>query len=102
MILGIVIAFNILGNTSDTLIDGSNEITYADRCAETRDSVGTAYFFNLSDKYCWNSTDKVALATYYTLPLFGLFTSSGVVLLVVMAAILIALIFFALRYVKRK
>lgn len=103
LIVAIIIAFSFIGSSANEIIKGSRSVTEANNCIDlTPDTTGARLFYNRTDGYCWNSTDKQVLATRYQLPLNGLFGENGVMLLVMMASILIGLIFFSLRYIKRK
>jgi len=102
LIVAIIVVFNIVGNTSTNLQGGAESITDANNCSGGVDGTGTTLYYNISDKYCYNSTTgREGLAGQYDLPLNTLFSPSGIVLLVFMASILILMFMLSLKGIKK-
>ena len=108
-IIGIVIIFNIVGNSATTIIDSADSITDANNCTEDKvtDTNSVALFYNYSDKYCYNVSPgsdggKQYLAGQYDLPINTLFGRSSVALLVFMGMLLLVIIGVALAIGKIK
>lgn len=93
-VITIIVIFSIIGGLGTTVRDGARAATEANNC--TADSSLT---YNRSAGFCMNSTgnNQYAATVYNTLPLLSLFNESGVITLVLMAAILIGIIAYALR-----
>lgn len=99
LIVAIIIIFSFIGGSSAELTSAADSITDANNCSE-----GTDLVYNISDKYCYNSTgtNQIYEAGQYDLPLNTLFSSTGVVLLVLMAAFLIFVVVLVLKFGKKQ
>jgi hypothetical protein len=108
-IVGIVVAFSVIGGLAPTVTDSANAMAYPSNCSTGLDMNGRAMTFNITDMNCYNMTSAtdsnitpVYLAGFYTLPLQGLFTPSGVVVLMLMVALFIVLLIAAFKLMKKK
>ena len=98
-----IVVFSIIGGTAENLTDAGDSITDANNCSLGTDAVGSKLVYNISDKYCHNSSGyQEYVAKQYDLPLNTLFSSSGVVLLILMASLLIVLIILALKFGRKE
>lgn len=105
VIIVVVIIFSFVGTSSSNLITGANSITDANNCSEDTysDSTGVELTYNITDKYCYNSTGSALyVAGQYDLPLNSLFSSSGVLLIMLMASILILIIGITIKFGKKQ
>lgn len=101
-IVGIVVSLTIIGGFAQPIREGAQAINYPNNCSEGEDNTGVAYSFNYSDSYCYNSTTgKVYLAKSYALPLSGLFTPSGITVTILMIALFIGLVIYALKLMQK-
>lgn len=105
-ILGIVLVFIVLvsslGSLAPTITDAAESITDANNCSESTDSAGVELTYNLTNGYCYNSTGtNLFLAGQYDLPLNGLFSSSGVMVLILMVGFLVSVVGYVL-YKRRR
>ncbi len=103
LVVALVVAMTFIGSSSKELTDAADSITEANNCSEGEDNAGIKEYLNVTDGTCHNSTGTIPNARGdYDLPLNSLFSSSGVVLLVLMAALLIFLIALSLGFFKKK
>ena len=108
IIVAVVVIFQFVGTSSSDLAAAGNSITDANNCSEevnssVYDSTGAVLTYDQSTKYCQNSTgDDFYVAGQYDLPLNGLFGSSGVAFLVMMAAILVFVVVLLLKRMRGK
>lgn len=106
-IILIVLILSVIANLNSSLGDGADSITDANDCSTRSDTNGNALIYNITDKWCYNTTASagnttgaVILAGQYDLPLNTLFGRTGVTLLIVMAGLFILLISVALKKKK--
>ena len=99
-IIGVIVifitVFSILSATSDSVKVAASSASVPNNCSSMTNST---YNYNATDGKCYDRTGasySFSAATY-ALPLAGLFASSGVVLLIVFAAILLIVIKMAMR-----
>lgn len=103
VIVTLTIIFSIVGSSGDEITGAADSVSDPNNCTESLDSTGTAMTYNITSDKCYNSTgDETFSPTKYDLPLAGLFSSNGVVLLVFMAAILIFVILIGISWFKGK
>ena len=103
LLVAFIVIFSIIGGSSGELRASADSITDANNCSDGTDTTGTTLGYNFTTKYCSNSTgNDLYVAGQYDLPLNALFSRSGVVLLIFMAAILIFLIGIGLHTFKKK
>lgn len=106
LVVIIVVAMSFIGSSSKELTDAADSITDANNCSLGSDASGT-FWYNITDKFCYNSTNVRANATslyearQFDLPLNSLYSRTGVVLLVMMAALLLVLIGVSLKFFKK-
>lgn len=105
LVIGILIAFAFMDGISKPMINAGDNATGQNNCSDSIDGLGVPLNYNASDGYCYNSSattsPQVHPAKVYSLPLSSMFSSSGIIFLVVMAGVLITLIIFVLRYAKK-
>ena len=104
-IIAIIVIFNLVGSSSTQLTGGGDSITDANNCSEGVDNNDVALVYNITDKYCYNTSPdetggKDSIAEQYDLPLNSLFSSNGIVLLILMAAVLLTIISIAMMKKK--
>lgn len=101
MIIAVIIIFQFVGTSSDDIVDAADSITDATNCSDGEGVNGEAMFYNASLDLCVNDTPDVGDENYsirnstaldYDLPLNSLFSSSGVLILILMAGILIFIV----------
>lgn len=93
VLIAVIVIFSFIGNASSSMKESSDSITTANNCSQFSGTDGSAYIYNATSGSCHNtSSDVIATARLKTLPLNSLFNSSGVIWLIVMAAVLILLI----------
>ncbi len=107
VIVSIIIIFSFVGDSSTELVNSANSITDANNCSRGVDAAGVTLFYNITDKFCYNTTPdatggKDSIAGQFDLPLNTLFSSSGVVLLVLMAMLLVFVIVVIIKGLKGK
>lgn len=108
MIVGIIVIFSIIGGMSSSIKEGAESITDANNCSLGKDANSAELEYNITNKYCYNTTGNVTargnvyLAGQYDLPLNSLYGSSGVVILILMAVLLISAVMFGWQVIKRK
>ena len=109
LVILVVVVFSLIGNTTSDISAGADSIYYASNCTEGKDNASLTLTYNITDGNCygWNDTAQNMRhiyydATEYNLPLKGLFSSTGVVVLVLMAGLMIFLISVVLRKPKLK
>lgn len=102
VIISIITIFYVIGNMSGNIMGAGESITDANNCTEGTDAVNSEYYYNFSDSYCYNSTgQQVYVAGQYDLPLNGLFSGTGVIVLMLMAVVLLFSIKFSLQALKK-
>lgn len=98
LIVGIVIIFNIVGETSSNLVSGSESVAY--NCSLASE------WYNATDGYCYyentSQYDATTPAGTDHLPLSALFRPTSVLMIVLMAGILLTIVMLVLRQVKYK
>ena len=105
-VIAVVVAFLVIGGLGSTIVNSSNAMAYPNNCSEgLADS--TLVVFNSSNSQCYflNATRDVTniqSAKLYSLPLSGLFTPTGVVIIILMVALFIAIALFILKGIKGK
>ena len=87
-ILVIVLLFSIYSAIIPEAQTAGDEMNDSNRCTD----VGC--YYNITDPYCHVNTTNatVCQAPAYSIPLSGLFSSSGIVFLIIMAALLVFLV----------
>lgn len=106
-LIGLIVVFSIIGSLSPTITDSANSISFPNNCSDGKDANNKVLTFNVTDKQCYNqsaSGNVTALytAALYQLPLSGLFTPTGVVVIILMAVLFLALILFLFRMLRKK
>lgn len=108
IVILIVVILNIISGMSTSITDAGDAVTNPNNCSDANDvNFGnTPAVYNITDGYCYNDSSvgggKGYEALEYQLPLRTLYGSSGVILLVLMASLLILLIGVSLYALKRK
>jgi len=106
LIVTIVVVFTFVGNSAGELNTAEESITDANNCSSHTDlGEGTKAIYNTTDDTCYsgNSTgEKLYLAGQYDLPLNTLFGTSGVLMLVMMASIMIFIVVISLKSIRKK
>lgn len=102
----IIIIFQGFSAMEPALTNASDSVVYNDNCSEYTDTEGVAYWFNKTDLNCYNSTDGTApvswgSASFTTLPLTSLFSTSGMVFIILMSGLLITAIVIVMRRLKK-
>ncbi len=90
IIVAILLIFNITSESANSLKNASSSITDANNCSISLGNNSEQLVYNESTKFCDNESGT----PYYTagetdLPLASLFASTGILMLILMAAILI-------------
>lgn len=103
VIVAIVTIFYFVGGSASSMTDASNNLRYANNCSDKTDASGIALKLNLSSTgNCYNSSgNNVGGANLYSLPLSGLFSTSGIVFFIIMAAILLTSVYFVFKHIRR-
>jgi hypothetical protein len=102
-----VVILNIIAGTTLSLKNSAESVTDSNNCSESEDGAGNLHFYNISDKYCYNTTadggglTKQHIAGQYDLPLNSLFSTGGVAFLVLMAGLLITIVIIALKGMRK-
>lgn len=102
VIITLVVVFSFVGNTSPTITDAANSVVYPHNCSSGKDAAGKTLTFNLTSLQCENSTGGQFAARIDAMPLVSLFSPSGVLLIILMAAIFIVALVLVIYMVKRK
>ena len=104
IVVTIVILFSILGGTQGELVNAGDSITKANNCTLSKDTGGGAMTYNKTSDVCQNSSGGIDPVTpdKYRLPLNGLFGSTGVVLLILMAVLFLIILGTAFYAIKGK
>jgi len=102
-IIGLIIVFYIFGGLAPSITDSSNALVYPNNCSLGLDSASTPLKFNISSLGCYNSTSGRTMysAAMYTLPLAGLFTPSGIMILLLVVAVFIAMLLWIIKLIKK-
>jgi hypothetical protein len=101
VILFIIVAFYFIGNMGSTLTDSANTISQPNNCSLGVDQTGATQRYLGGN--CLNSTGGTMTAAlmYTYLPLTGLFSPTGLLMLIVMIGLLTALIFYVMKRLKK-
>ena len=98
LVVFIILIFSLIGDTSSDLIDAADSVTDANNCSLGSDTVGTALTYNLTNKFCTNTTgSSLYLAGQYDLPLNSLFSNNGIILLILMAGLFILILVVVMK-----
>lgn len=96
VIMGILIAFSMMSGTTNEVKASAQAISKPNNCT---------YVFNFTDNKCYNSSSmgggEISSATLYSLPLSGLFTPTGVMVLILMVALFIGILLFSIKLLKK-
>jgi len=104
VILAVILIFQIVGGSANTMINATYELTDATSCEDNVGNQSEQLYYNTSSGNCHNISGEETGIYYeqdYDLPLENLFSSSGVVLIVFMASIFIFVIVLMLRKIRK-
>lgn len=103
VIVLILVYFNIVGSTATDIQGSADSITDANNCSLGTDLDGIKLTYNITDKFCYNSTiAPLYLAGQFNLPLNSLFGRNSVIILSLMAGLFIVIMFIVLKGFKGK
>lgn len=108
IIVLIIVTFSLIGNSAPTLKQAALDISSMNNCSEYTaclyPATGTYHLKTAGDINCSNASngDAGCAVGYYDLPLRSIFSPTGVILVILMAAVLIFLIVVSLKGVKQK
>lgn len=101
-IIALVTIFYVVGSLAPTIQTSSNVIQYPNNCSDGTDNTGTKLAINYTTLYCANSSGAdLYLAKLYQLPLVSLFSSSGVLMIILMIGIFVGLLIMVMRMMKK-
>lgn len=102
----LVIVFTFISNSTGDLTRATDSVTDANNCSDGTDTEGTTLKYNASNGYCYNTSagndTQMYLAEQYDLPLNSLFGSSGMLMMIMMASILLLIIGISLKFKLKK
>lgn len=101
IIILILVILSVIGGLASTMVDSGNAVTQANTCSRYTGVNGETLTYNVTTDLCDNSTDNGVVDASADLPLEGLFSPTGVIWLVVMAALLLAVIGISLKVGKK-
>ena len=103
-VLSLLLLISIIAGVSSTMFESVETVSYPNNCSSYVDSAGSAMTFvsSISTAYCINSSGVASsqAISYFKMPLSGLFTANGAVMLIVMAALLLFAIVLVLKKMK--